>query len=96
MGTSDHVGDNCIYLGENVNWNDVYVNYNNGAISPKSDFHFKDDYKQYENKVGIYAGDTPFNDNQIAPVPHIVAKHVDEHTDTTGKLNIKIRVKAGQ
>lgn len=88
-------GEDCINIGE-ADWKDVFMNWNNGTISPASDFHFSDNYKKYQNQVGIYAGDTPFNDNQMAPVPYIVAKHVDEHTDTTGKLNIKIRVKAGQ
>lgn len=88
-------GDDFINIGE-TDWKDVFQDWNNGTISPSSDFHFSDNYKKYQNQVGIYAGDTPFNDNQMAPVPYIVAKHVDEHTDTTGKLNIKIRVKAGK
>ena len=73
--------------------NDVFVNYNGGAISPASDFHFKDEYKQYENQVGVYANGVDF-DKQMAPAPYIVAKHIDDHTDASGKLNIKIRVKA--
>ncbi len=77
-----------------IDYDDVFVNYNNSTISPASDFHFKEAYKQYENQVGIYAG-TGFNDQQIAPVPYIVAKRVDEQTDASGKLNVKIRVKAG-
>ena len=95
LGTSDHTGDDCIFIGSNINWTDVYENYNNGAISPLTNLHFKEAYKQYENQVGIYAG-TGFNDQQIAPVPYIVAKRVDEQTDASGKLNVKIRVKAGQ
>lgn len=87
-------GEDCINIGE-ADWNDVFKDWNNGTISPASDFHFSDTYSEYENKVGIYAGGSNF-DKQMAPVPYIVAKHVDEHTDTTGKLNIKIRVKAGQ
>ena len=90
--TQDDWGDYCINIGE-VDWNDVFVNYNGGVISPISDFHFKEAYKQYENQVGIYAGDG-FNDKQLAPVPYIVAKKIDEQTDAAGKLNIKIRVKA--
>ena len=78
-----------------ANWNDVFENYNGGAISPVSDFHFKGDYKQYENQVGVYAGGVDF-DKQLAPVPYIVAKQVDTETDASGKLNVKIRVKAGQ
>ncbi len=75
--------------------NELFVNLNSWQISPSSDFHFNKDYKQYENQVGIYAG-TGFNDQQMAPVPYIVAKHVDEQTDASGKLNVKIRVKANQ
>ena len=75
--------------------NDVFVNYNGGNISLLSDFHFKEAYKQYEGKVGVYANDTDF-DKQLAPVPHIVDKRVDEQTDASGKLNVKIRVKAGE
>ena len=78
-----------------ADWSEVFENYNGGAISPVSDFHFKGDYKQYESQVGVYAGGVDF-DKQLAPVPYIVAKHVDEQTDASGKLNVKIRVKAGQ
>ena len=76
-------------------WTDVFVNFNGGAISPVSDFHFKEAYKQYENQAGVYAGGVDF-DKQLAPVPYIVAKRVDTETDASGKLNVKIRVKAGQ
>lgn len=93
LGKSNY-GDDFINIG-NVDWNDVFINFNGGAISPSSDFHFKEAYSQYENQVGIYAGDG-FNDNQLAPVPYIVAKRVDEQTDASGKLNVKIRIKAGQ
>ena len=67
---------------------------NANGISPTSNFHFTESNQQYENEVGIYAGDG-FNDELIAPVPHIVAKRVDEQTDASGRLNVKIRVKAG-
>ncbi len=86
-------GDYPINIGD-VDWNDVFVNYNDGAISPLSDFHFKDTYLQYENTVGIHAG-TGFND-KIIPVPYIISKRVDDQTDASGMLNIKIRVKAGE
>lgn len=75
------------------NLEDIFVNYNNGAVSPASNYHFKDEYKQYENQVGVYADGVDF-DKQLAPVPYIVAKKIDPQTDTAGKLNIKIRVKA--
>lgn len=85
-------GENCINIGD-VGWEGLFKDYS--GLSPASDFHFSDDYKQYENIIGIYSG-TGFNDNQMAPVPYIVAKQIPEQTDASGKLNIKIRVKAGQ
>ena len=70
---------------ENVDFSSVFT----------SNYHFTETFANYESQVGIYAGDG-FNDQQIAPVPYIVAKRVDEQTDASGKLNVKIRVKAGQ
>ena len=93
MGINQNIGDDCINLGE-ISWNDVFDNYNGGAISPVSSFHFKGDYAQYEHEVGIYAGDG-FNEDQLAPVPFIISKSIPQQTDAAGKLNIKIRVKAG-
>ena len=87
--------DNDSINMKGVDPNTIFENYNNGKVDPSSDFHFKEAYKQYENQVGIYAG-TGFNDQQLAPVPYIVGKRVDEQTDAQGKLNVKIRVKAGQ
>lgn len=76
-------------------WNDVFVNYNNGTISPASDFHFKNAYKEYENQVGVYAG-TGFGNDALPPVPYIVSKNIASQTDATGKLKVQIRVKAGE
>lgn len=73
---------------------DIFKNVNNWTISPVSDFHFKEAYAEYEHQVGIYAGDG-FNDDQLAPIPYIVSKSIPQQTDAAGKLNIKIRVKAG-
>lgn len=87
-------GENCIVL-EDTEWNDVFVNYNNGAISPASNFHFKGDYQVYENQVGIYSGSTPFHDDKsLAPIPRIVSKEVAEQTDGSGKLKVQLKVKA--
>ena len=83
-------GDDCINVGS-VDWKNVFMKYN--GISATSDFHFKEDYAQYEGQVGIYHG--TFNNDQLAPVPYIVAKSIPEQTDAAGKLKIKIRVKAG-
>ena len=86
-------GDNPINIS-GIEWTDLFVNYNGGAINPMSDFHFKDEYQQYSD-VGIYGG-TGFNDKQMAPIPFIVAKSIGEQTDAAGKLRIRVKVKAGE
>lgn len=87
-------GDNPIDIGEVDDWNKVFKNYNGGAISPASDFHFTEAYKQYENQVGIYGG-TGFN-KQVTSVPYIIYKDVPTETDAQGMLKVRIRVKANQ
>ena len=96
MGNGDDYGfgDGFIDLGR-VDWNNVFANFNNGAIDPASDFHFKGDYLQYSD-CGIYGGTEPFSESSLPPVPYIVSQEIDEQTDASGKLNIKIRVKAGE
>lgn len=83
-------GDNCI--NPNKNWKEILVNY--VGITPASDFHFTDDYSKYSN-IGIYGG-TGFKDGGMAPVPYVVLKDIPEQTDESGKLNIRIRVKASE
>lgn len=82
-------------LPEGTDWNDVFQNYNNATISPESNFHFSEKYKEYESKVGIYAG-TSFSESQMAPVPYISHKDIPQETDAQGMLNVKIRVKANK
>lgn len=84
-------GEDAIVIS--AEWTEVFTKYNNGAISPTSKFHFTDEYKQYENQVGIYGG-TGFKDEALAPIPRIVSKKVDESTDGSGKLQIEVTVKA--
>lgn len=79
----------------NFDWNDVFENYNGGAITPSTKFHFKGIHSEYEDRIGIYGG-SGFSDGALPPVPFIVAKSIPEQTDASGKLNIKIRVKAGE
>ncbi len=88
------LGEDPMNIGD-VDWNDFFVGFNNGAISPASNFHLQENYLQYENIYGIYGG-TYFDDHQTASVPYIVAKRIDEQTDASGHLGIRIRVKAGE
>ena len=93
MFINNEWGDNSVNLTD-CTWDDVFVNYNEGSITPASNFHFKEAYKQYESQVGVYAGGVDF-DKQMAPVPYIVAKRIAEETDAAGQLKIQVRVKAG-
>ena len=86
-------GDDCINMS-GADWNNVFTKYNNGTISPASEFKFTENYQQYSD-CGIYGGDG-FSDGALPPVPFIVSKSIPEQTDASGKLNIKIRVKAGE
>ena len=76
-----------------VEWTDIFVNPK--GVTANSDYHFKGDYAQYNTQCGIYAG-TGFSDSALPPVPYITAKQIPEQTDAEGKLNIKIRVRAGE
>lgn len=91
MVTGSGWGDRCVNL--QANWGDVFINH--AGITPVSNYHFKEAFKEYEGKVGLYGG-TGFSDSALPPVPYIVEKDIPEQTDASGKLNIKIRVKAGE
>lgn len=90
----DDVGDAPVNIGEKA-WSDLFVKYNNGSISPASDFHFKDEYKTLYKDYGIYGG-TGFNASGQPPLPFFEAKSIPEQTDAEGNLNIRIRVNNGE
>lgn len=79
---------------DNKGMADLFKKWNNGAISPASNFHFKDEYKAYEDTLGIYAGSGFNDDTSLAPIPRIVSKKVAEQTDGTGRLKVEFTVKA--
>lgn len=105
--SAPHDGANCLVLNNmglgswgddpinvtGAQWIGIFVNHK--GITPASDYHFKGDYQKYSTTCGIYAG-TGFSDSALPPVPYIVAKQIPEQTDASGKLNIKIRVRAGE
>ena len=86
-------GDNPIII--DATEEDLFEKINNWQVTPASNFHFKEAYRQYESQVGLYSG-SGFNDKQLAPIPYIVDHQVDSETDASGKLNIRIRVKASE
>lgn len=76
-----------------VEWTDIFVN--PSGVNANSDYHFKGEYEQYNSQCGIYAG-SGFSDSALPPVPYIVSKQIPEQTDAEGKLDIRIRVRAGE
>lgn len=88
------VGDNPLNIGDKE-WTDLFVKYNNGAITPSSDFHFVDDYKTLYKDYGIYGG-SGFNPSGQPPLPFFAAKRIPEQTDASGNLTILIRVNSGE
>ena len=73
--------------------NDLFKNVNGWAVTPTSNFHFKEAYQQYESLCGIYGG-TGFDDSALPPVPYISSKSIPGETDASGKLHIQVTVNA--
>ena len=86
------MGDYPANIGD-LEWDDLFVKYNNGTISPASDFHFAEDYASQYKDYGIYGG-SRFTDQP--PMPFIQAKTIPEQTDPSGNMTIKIRVNSGE
>ena len=84
-------GDDSINLGLS-NWNGVFKS--NAGVTPASDYHFIDKYAEYNNKAGLYSGGTDFSDGCLPPVPYVSVKHIDEQTDASGNLTVRLRVKS--
>lgn len=87
-------GNAPVNIGD-LTWNDLFVNYNNGAITPASDFQMKEQYRLLYGDCGIYGG-TGFRKNGQPPIPFIMAKQIPGQTDASENLNIKVRVKSGE
>ena len=84
-------GDDGINLGL-ANWDGVFKN--NAGVTPASDYHFIDTYAKYNDDAGLYSGGTDFSDGCLPPVPYVSVKHIDEQTDASGNLTVRLRVKS--
>lgn len=92
MGTTD-IGDNPKNISE-IGWAALFMKYNNGAVTPASNFQFNEDYRAEYKHIGIYGG-TSFEPSGQPPLPFFMAKKIDGQTDASENLNIKVRVKSG-
>ena len=90
MNNNSSYGDAAIHLSKATS--EVFENPR--GVTPFSNYNFKQDYQEYQNRCGVYVSNG-FDADQLPPVPYIVNKRIPEQTDADGKLNIKVRVKAG-
>ena len=87
-------GEAPVNIGS-LTWADLFVDYNNGTITPASDFQMKEQYRPLYGECGIYGG-TGFRKNGQPPVPFIMTKQIPGQTDANENLVIKVRVKSGE
>lgn len=83
-------GDDCVACAADAN--DLFQKYL--GITPASIFAFQEQFEANSN-IGIYGG-TGFSDGALPPVPYVVEKMIPEQTDASGKLNIRLKVKASE
>ena len=91
-------GDNPVKV-EAGSWADVFENSGPG-VSSSANYHFKEAFAEYENKVGLYGGKSAgsikyFHDDALPPVPYVQAKDIPGSTNFDGKLNVTLTVKDG-
>lgn len=86
----------------NGNWpsidmSSVLVSQSGLSFSYTQDYHLQSPSTYIgtdSSQVGIYGGLYPFKDGSIPLNPHIVSKAIQQTTNSTGNLNINIKVKA--
>lgn len=92
-------GDNPVMIGEGKEWKDVFKNPEPG-VNINADYHLISSIGKNAGTDGKHLGiylddnDNGFDDHALAPIPRIISKEIPEQTDASGKLNIKITVKA--
>ena len=84
--TEEYISDRAVTLADKLCNCDPYNIYSFNNV-------FTKDYEELLKE--IMALPDGFNEDQLAPVPYIISKDIPQQTDAAGKLNIKIRVKAG-
>ena len=84
-------GDDGINLGLD-SWDGVFKS--NAGVTPASDYTFIGNYAKYNDDAGLYSGGTKFSDGCLPPVPYVSVKHIDEQTDASGNLTVRLRVKS--
>ena len=91
MLIAKELGDDCYKL-DLANWDGVFDK--NLGVTPASNYTFVGDYAEYNSKAGVHSGGTDFSDGCLPPVPYVSVKHIDEQTDASGNLTVRLRVKS--
>ena len=96
FGTTSSWGNNVIALDKDTGWEKVFEDPKGIIFSSKYNLIGKWGKGEATDgsDLGIYGG-SGFSDNKsLAPIPRIVSKKVNEHTDGSGMLHIEVKVKA--
>jgi hypothetical protein len=108
-GSNCYISNNCLKsypFGENpiliqndgseITWENVFVE--NKGVQISSNYNLAGDWGKGQatdgSDIGIYGGSGFKEEKSLAPIPRIVSKKVDEHTDGSGMLHIEVTVKA--
>ena len=95
-GASVNIGENGLGFGEGDSWDNIFEK--NKGYSINSIYKLKGTRRKNAGTdgtdLGIYGGSGFYEKKSLAPIPRIVSKKVDEHTDGSGNLHIEIAVKA--
>ncbi len=91
-------GENPVVAPEGTNlWDDVFGEGHHKGVTIASDYHVIASWAKGAasdgTDIGIYGGSS-FSDKALAPIPRIVSKSVDEQSDASGKLTVKVTVKS--
>jgi hypothetical protein len=84
------------------NWNNInpvafFVNYNSNTFSYTQDFHLQAPATYVgtdATQIGLYGSASPYKEGAVPINPHIQAKTIAPATNTSGELNINIKVAA--
>ena len=89
-------GEGDLVLGAGKTWDDVFEK--NNGFSIYSDYRLKSSWGRNAGAdgtdLGIHGGSGFNEEKSLAPIPRIISKIIDEHTDKSGKLHIEVTVKA--
>lgn len=93
------IGEECLKLEDGQSWDGIFKK--NKGVNINSDYHFAQGVTWGKGAgtdgkdIGIYGGSGFMDkDGAYAPIPRIVSKEVAEHTDGSGMLTVKVKVKA--